>query len=86
MNTGMLWLIDHPRDGLDVAVQAAAAYYKKKYGQSANMCHAHPTTIRPECGTCEDLSLYRLAVEEITVLAMQSVLPGHLFIGVEDAK
>lgn len=80
MSTGMLWWIDNPKDGLDAAVRMAAAYYLKKYGQAVNMCHAHPTTIQPEYGTREDLVFGGIAVR-----AVQSVLPGHLMVGVEDA-
>lgn len=77
MKTGMLWLIDNPKDGLEAAIRAAAAYYAKKYGCLANMCHVHPTMLQPGAESIGG---------EIAVRAMRMVLPGHLLIGVEDVE
>jgi hypothetical protein len=74
MNTGMLWFDNDPKTTLTVKIERAADYYRKKYGRKPNLCLIHPnalSTEKPEIG-------------KITVRPYRPVLPGHLWIGVEE--
>lgn len=76
MHTGMLWFDDDSRSTLDSKIQKAAQYYKNKYGRLPDLCLVHPTM----------LSGAQLPARQsaITVRPYQPVLPGHIWIGVED--
>jgi hypothetical protein len=75
----MLWFDNDVRTPLNIKVERAAAYYRKKYGLTPDLCLVHPSMLagqRPE------------AVEgragEVSLRANRAILPGHLWIGVED--
>jgi hypothetical protein len=70
MKTGMLWF-DNSAKPLDERVRNAAAYYQRKYG-------AKPDRAFGPVGTAETV------VDGIEVRADKSMLPSHLWIGVED--
>lgn len=74
MTTVMLWF-DDSKDTLSVKIQRAAAYYQKKYGHAAELCLVHPSALKDQ--KIDELT-------GITVRPYRSVLPGHLWIGVED--
>ena len=74
MNTGMLWFDNDPKTALAAKIERAVDYYRKKYGQSPNLCLINPSMVEkdtPEKG-------------EITVRPYRPVLPGHLWIGIEE--
>lgn len=74
MHTGMLWF-DNSSSSLAAKVRKAAEYYKKKYGRDADLCLVNPSMVgdqNPE------------PVDGITIRAYRPVLPGHLWIGVEE--
>ena len=75
MNTGLLWF-DNSKLSLADKVRKAAQYYKKKYGRAAEVCLVNPSMMGDEKMS---------EVEGITVRAWRPVLPGHLWIGIEDA-
>ena len=75
METGMMWFDNDPRKSLDVKVQQAADYYRKKYGSVPDLCLVNP------------LSLQNTGVPvggNISIRPLRSVLPGHLWIGKEE--
>jgi hypothetical protein len=75
MRVGMLWCdTDGARLSLDQRVARAASYYRGKYGAQPNLCLVHP-----EPGA--EL-LQRVGCTSIRVNS--SVLPGHLWLGVEE--
>jgi len=74
MHTGMLWF-DNSQTSLAAKVRKAASYYKKKYSRDAEMCLVHPSMLGDQ--SPED-------VDGITIRAYRPVLPGHLWIGVEE--
>ena len=76
MNTGILWF-DNSKLSLADKVRKAAAYYKKKYSRDAELCLVHPSMMGDPI-----LS----EVDKITVRAYRPVLPGHMWIGIEDAS
>ena len=79
MNVGMLWFDNDARTALNAKVERAADYYRQKYGRLPDLCLVHPSMLvepRPECvgGTAG----------KVTLRANRLILPGHLWIGVED--
>lgn len=74
MNIGILWF-DNSELPLNVNIQKAIDYYREKYNCSPNLCLVHPSTLRDE----------KLDDVKIKVRPYRPVLPGHLWLGMEDA-
>jgi hypothetical protein len=79
MTTGMLWFDDSNKP-LAEKVATAAGYYLKKYGQAPETCMVHPSM---QDGVHE---VKGSSGSTITVRPMGSILPGHLWLGVEDQE
>lgn len=75
MHTGMLWL-DNSQTALAVKIQKAVDYYRKKYGREPDLCLVHPSMLEKNCR--------QLEVDKLTVRPYRPVLPGHIWIGIED--
>lgn len=73
MHTGMLWF-DNSQISLEIKIQKAAAYYHKKYGRIPDLCLVHPSMLKDT----------KLDDRKITIRPYRPVLPGHIWIGVED--
>lgn len=73
MHTGMLWF-DNSQIALDVKIQKAMDYYRKKYGRIPDLCLVHPSMLQDT----------KLEDRKITIRPYRPVLPGHIWIGVED--
>jgi hypothetical protein len=73
MHTGMLWFDDSSAT-LNSKIQKAADYYHKKYGRLPDLCLVHPNMLKD----------VKLDEEKITIRPYRPVLPGHIWIGVED--
>lgn len=82
MFTGMLWYDNDPTTALAAKVQRAAEYYRRKYGAAPDTCVVNPAmlSLRPEPVEGEP----PLLAGAITVRASRAILPGHLWIGVEE--
>jgi hypothetical protein len=74
MNVGMMWFDNDPKISLTAKIEKAANYYYHKYGHSPNVCLVHPDML-PETD---------FETGQIVVRPYRSVLPGHLWIGVEE--
>jgi len=74
MNTGMLWF-DNSNSLLSVKIQKATDYYHKKYGRLPNLCLVHPSMLNK-----------KEKFGEITICPYRPVLPGHIWIGIEDKE
>jgi len=83
MNTGMLWWFDARTDRtMNEKVIEAALYFRRKYGKAPTLCLVHPQDL---AGT----QLSEKGVEapeqiKVTVRPWSSVLPSHMWIGVDD--
>jgi hypothetical protein len=73
MHTGMLWF-DDSSSTLNLKIQKAVDYYKKKYGRLPDLCLVHPNMLKDT----------HMDEGKITVRAYRPVLPGHIWVGVED--
>ena len=74
MNTGMMWFDNDPKTALIEKIERAAAYYREKYGRVPDLCLVNPGMMsEPE-----------MHAGRIVVKSLRAVLPGHLWIGVED--
>ncbi|HEY2980945.1 MAG TPA: hypothetical protein VGJ22_07175 [Anaerolineales bacterium] len=76
MHTGMLWYDNDSHATLDSKIKKAAQYYKNKYGRLPDLCLVHPTMLSGGPFTAK--------AENITIRPYRPVLPGHIWIGVED--
>lgn len=75
MHTGMLWF-DDSKSSLDIKIKKAMEYYYKKYGRKPDLCLVHPIMLKDT--TVDE--------DQITVRAYRPVLPGHIWVGVEDKR
>ena len=78
MHTGMLWF-DNSQTALTVKIQKAVDYYHKKYGRSPDLCLVHPSML--EAG---ERNQRQIEINKLTVRPYRPVLPGHIWIGIED--
>lgn len=76
MNVGMLWLDSEKTSNVAAMIANAATHYRKKYGQSPNLCFMHPSMLE---ATGQDNENVNIAVK-----SDKTILPGLLWIGVED--
>ncbi|HSB01254.1 MAG TPA: hypothetical protein VLE49_11425 [Anaerolineales bacterium] len=75
MHTGMLWF-DNSQTALTVKIQKAVDYYHKKYGRDPDLCLVHPSMM--------EKNERQLEIDKMTVRPYRPVLPGHIWIGIED--
>ncbi len=73
MHSGMLWFDDTPSRDLGTKIQTALEYYRKKYKREPNLCLVNPGMIGKE----------PMQLGHVTVRAYRSILPHHLWVGVE---
>ena len=79
METGMMWFDNDPKKPLDVKVQQAADYFKHKYGRAPDLCLVNPLSLDKNPVPVESL-----VVGRVVIRALRAVLPGHLWIGVDE--
>ena len=78
MHTGMLWFDDAPRTTLRVKIQKAMEYYSKKFGRIPDLCLVHPSML--------ENGQKQFELGKLIIRPYRPVMPGHLWIGVEDQK
>ena len=76
MHTGMLWF-DNSQTALNIKIQKAVDYYHKKYGRTPDLCLVHPSML-------EQNNQRQVEINKLTVRPYRPVLPGHIWIGIED--
>jgi hypothetical protein len=80
MHTGMLWF-DNSQTALNIKIQKAMDYYCKKYGRMPDLCLVHPSMLPADPAQKTDL-----AKLPIDVRPYRPVLPGHIWVGIEDKE
>jgi hypothetical protein len=78
MHTGMLWF-DNSQTALNIKIQKAVEYYHKKYGRTPDLCLVHPSMLE-----AQEKNQRTVEVNKLTVRPYRPVLPGHIWIGIED--
>lgn len=78
MHTGMLWFDNDPHTTLSVKIQKAIDFYNKKFGRIPDLCLVHPSML--------ETGQKQFEIGKMIVRPYRSVMPGHLWIGVEDQK
>ena len=78
MHTGMLWF-DNSQTALNIKIQKAVDYYHKKYGRTPDLCLVHPSML-----DAQERNGRQLEINKLTVRPYRPVLPGHIWIGIED--
>ena len=73
MKLGMLWFDNDKDTTLPDKISKAAAYYRTKYGETPNIVFTNPKTLGETIP----------AVPGFTVKATRSIMPNHLWMGVE---
>ncbi|HET7145081.1 MAG TPA: hypothetical protein VFI68_13770, partial [Anaerolineales bacterium] len=61
-----------------VKIQKAMDYYSKKFNRTPDICLVHPSML--------DSGQKQFELGKLTVRPYRPVMPGHLWIGVEDQK
>jgi hypothetical protein len=93
MNLGMLWFDNDPKAALDIKVERAAAYYRRKYGKTPTLCFVHPSMFpvakeppvadQPAGAPIEASSpAESYMAGGVEVRKNRSVLPNHFWLGV----
>ena len=80
MNVGMLWFDNDVKSDLVSRIERAAIYYKEKYGKAPNICFVHPSMTNRIKAVGEDNPPIKAG--EIEIRTTRSVLPNHIWIGV----
>ena len=83
MHVGMLWYDNTPDLSLKLRIEKALDYYRRKYHQEPNLCLIHPSMLAAD-GKGSKPAAEPPHVGGITVRPYGPVLPGHLWIGIED--
>jgi len=83
MHIGMLWYDNTPDLSLKLRIEKAADYYRKKYHQEPNLCLIHPSMLEGQ-GNGGKRAADLQHVGSMTVRPYGPVLPGHMWIGIED--
>ena len=78
MHTGMLWF-DNSQTALNIKIQKAVEYYHKKYGRTPDLCLVHPSML-----DAQEKNQRTVEINKLTVRPYRPVLPGHIWIGIED--
>ena len=87
MNIGMMWFNDNPKVSPATKVLEAADYYQTKYGQKPDLCLVSPAMyeqIQNKAKEKDGSELVEGAQGKIIIRALRSILPGHLWIGVDE--
>jgi hypothetical protein len=74
----MLWFDNDPRTTLSIKIQKAVEYYRHKYGRIPDLCLVHPSML--ETGQKHQ------ELGKLIIRPYRPVMPGHLWIGVEDQR
>ena len=73
MQNGMLWFDNDPQTTLEQKIQKAVDYYTTRFGTKPNTCLVHPSALGKP-----------ITLNGLTVKPYLPVMPGHLWIGMED--
>lgn len=70
-------IFNNSSEPLKTKIGKAVDYFKKKYGRRPDLCRVHPSAL-----IGQQLPKYK----KLKVEPYRPVLPGHIWVGVEDKK
>lgn len=76
MHTGLLWFDNDPHTTLSVKIQKAIEHYRKKFGRLPDLCLVPADMLASGQSS--------LQLEKLTVRSFKYLMPGHIWIGVEE--
>lgn len=76
MLTGMLWFDNDPKTALPLKIERAADYYREKYGRNPTLCLVNPAMLKDG----------EQPAGKVRVQSYRPVLPGHLWLGIDDGR
>ncbi|MEN8173330.1 MAG: hypothetical protein ABFS03_10675 [Chloroflexota bacterium] len=86
MEVGMLWFDNSNEEKLEIKIQRAKSYYKKKYGQTPNLCFVHPSMFKINKPTPRDENEPEKSVQlkevGLELRSSKSLLPDHFWLGI----
>jgi hypothetical protein len=84
MDIGMLWFDNDKGADLNIKVTRAAQYYKKKYGQTPNLCFVNPCMVAANGNGNGSHSGKKIAKtgNGVEIRESTTLLPNHFWIGV----
>jgi hypothetical protein len=80
MDAGMLWFDNDPKTALTAKIERAVDYYRHKYGCDPNLCLIHPSMLPSDKKIADEKPI----TGKVMVRPYRPVLPGHLWIGIEE--
>lgn len=84
MKIGMLWFDNDKKTDLITKIEHAADYYQNKYGLRPNLCYVHPSmapySLEDKSDETDPEAMFRAG--SVMVRTSKSVLPNHIWIGV----
>ena len=88
MDIGMLWFDNDTQTDLTKKIETAAEYYLTKYGIQPNICFVNPcmTPQKNQNGETSNQKKTTLKSGKIVVKISSSVLPNHLWIGINGSN
>ncbi|MFU8770924.1 MAG: hypothetical protein ACNA8H_00745 [Anaerolineales bacterium] len=87
MKIGMLWFDNDTKCELSGKIERAAVYYQKKYGRRPDLCFVHPSMVNKNGlseGKNGEKAKPLLLAGNVEVRTTRSVLPNHLWIGINN--
>jgi hypothetical protein len=96
MHTGMLWFDNSKSKTITAKIHGGVDYYRQKYGRTPDLILIHPSMMDESVSSGK--IIYRPSVVkdnrdqfgplqkdiEIVIRPYRPVLPGHIWIGIED--
>lgn len=84
MKIGMLWLLPKTQKTFRDKIVEAGEHYFRKHGKYPNTCFLNPKDMSQAGGTA-NISI-GTGSTVIDLRPLRSILPNHLWIGIEDEK
>jgi hypothetical protein len=85
MDIGLLWFDNDPKTAIEEKIRRAAGYYRRKYGQPANIVMTNTATLAAQSSLSPP---FEIELDDIAlkVLAAGNVLPHHFWVGVASKR
>ena len=86
MDIGMLWFDNDKGADLATKLERAAKYYRKKYGQTPNLCFVNPSMLPTNGKAAASKKNGAYKTGNIEVRESKTMLPNHFWLGIQRQK